>query len=40
MEVFNMNLFKTLRNELSYKDDLQLDGAFAVAHVNYDKSTI
>jgi hypothetical protein len=40
MEVFNMNLFKTLRNELSYKDDLQLDGAFAVAHVNYDKSPI
>lgn len=35
-----MNLFKTLENKLSYKDILQLDGAFSVAHVNYDKSPI
>lgn len=39
-EVFNMNIFKTFGNELSYKDGLQLDGAFSVAHVNYDKSPI
>lgn len=35
-----MNIFKTFGNELSYKDILQLDGAFSVAHVNYDKSPI
>ena len=35
-----MNIFKIFENELSYKDILQLDGAFAVAHVNYDKSPI
>lgn len=35
-----MNIFKTFENELSYKDVLQLDGAFSVAHVNYDKSSI
>lgn len=35
-----MNHFKTLENKLSYKDILQLDGAFSVAHVNYDKSPI
>lgn len=33
-----MRLFKTLGNKLSYKDVLQLDGAFSVAHLNYDKS--
>ena len=35
-----MNIFKTFDNELSYKDVLQLDGAFSVAHVNYNKSPI
>ena len=35
-----MNIFKTFENELSYKDGLQLDGTFAVAHINYDKSPI
>ena len=35
-----MNIFKTFHNELSYKDVLQLDGAFSVCHINYDKSPI
>ena len=35
-----MDFFKILENKLSYKDVLQLDGAFSVAHVNYDKSPI
>lgn len=35
-----MNIFKTFEDELSYKDVLQLDGTFAVAHINYDKSPI
>lgn len=35
-----MNLFKSLGEELNYKDILQLDGAFSVAHVNYNKSPI
>lgn len=35
-----MDLFKSWGNELSYKDCLQLDGAFSVAHVNYGKSPI
>lgn len=35
-----MAFFKTLENELSYKDVLQLDGAFSVAHVNYGESPI
>lgn len=35
-----MNIFKTFENELNYKDDLQLDGAFSVAHINYGKSPI
>lgn len=35
-----MNIFQAFENELSYKDILQLDGAFAVAHVNYDKYPI
>lgn len=35
-----MDFFKILENTLSYKDVLQLDGAFSVAHVNYDKSPI
>lgn len=33
-----MRLFKTLGNTLSYEDVVQLDGAFSVAHLNYDKS--
>lgn len=35
-----MDSFKMLGNKLSYKDILQLDGAFSAAHVNYDKSPI
>ena len=37
-EVFSMDFFKTIGNKLSYTDILQLDGAFSVAHVNYNKS--
>lgn len=33
-----MDFFKKLGNKLSYTDILQLDGAFSVAHVNYNKS--
>lgn len=35
-----MNLFKSLGNNLNYKDILQLDTAFSVAHINYNKSPI
>lgn len=35
-----MEFFKTLENKLSYKDVLQLDGAFSVAHINYDNSPL
>lgn len=35
-----MTLFKILGNELSYEDRLQLDGAFAVNHINYGQSLI
>lgn len=35
-----MNIFKALGNELSYKDVLQLDGAFSATHINYNKSPI
>lgn len=35
-----MNIFKTFGDELSYEDLLQLDGAFSVSHINYDKSPI
>ncbi|MDD4547142.1 MAG: HEPN domain-containing protein [Bacilli bacterium] len=35
-----MNIFKNFGNELSYKDIIQLDGAFSVAHINYGKSPI
>lgn len=35
-----MKLFKTFGNELSYKDILELDGAFSAAHINYGKSPI
>ena len=33
-----MNLFKTLGNEISYKNIIQLDGAFSITHINYGKS--
>lgn len=32
-----MDIFETLGNKLSYTDVLQLDGAFAAVHINYDK---
>lgn len=35
-----MNIFQTFGNELSYKNILQLDGAFATTHINYDKSPL
>ena len=35
-----MSLFESLGKELNYKDILQLDGAFSVAHINYDQSPI
>lgn len=35
-----MNIFKSFKYELSYKDILQLDGAFAVSHINYGRSPI
>ena len=35
-----MNIFTTIGNDLDYKDVLQLDGAFSVAHINYDKSPV
>lgn len=35
-----MEFFKTLENKLSYTDILQLDGAFSVTLVNYNKSPI
>lgn len=35
-----MNIFKTFGEKISYKDIIQLDGAFSVAHINYGKSPI
>ena len=35
-----MNIFKAFGDDISYKDPLQLDGAFSVAHINYGKSPI
>ena len=35
-----MNIFKAFDDDISYKDPLQLDGAFSVAHINYGKSPI
>ena len=35
-----MNIFKSLGRELSYTDIFQLDGAFAITHINYGKSPI
>ena len=33
-----MNIFKTIDEKISYTDIIQLDGAYAVAHMNYGKS--
>lgn len=38
--VFGMTLFGKGRTNLSYKDVLQVDGAFSTAHINYDKSPL
>ena len=35
-----MKIFKSFSNDISYKDVLQIDGAFAVAHINYGKTPI
>ena len=35
-----MNIFKSFVEEHSYKDIIQLDGAFSVTHINYGKSPI
>ena len=35
-----MKIFKKFKTKLSYEDILQLDGAFAVAHINYNKSPL
>lgn len=35
-----MNIFKSFGVEHSYKDVIQLDGAFSVTHINYGKSPI
>ena len=32
-----MNIFKNFECEMSYKDIIQLDGAFSAAHINYGK---
>jgi hypothetical protein len=36
----NMIIFKTLDEKINYKDIIQLDAAFAVAHINYGESPI
>lgn len=35
-----MSIFKSLRKKLSYKDPVQGDGAFSVAHINYGRSPV
>ena len=35
-----MDLFKTFGKGLRYTDILQLDGAFSLTHINYNKSPI
>lgn len=35
-----MKIFKSFSDDISYEDVLQLDGAFATAHINYGKSPI
>ena len=35
-----MRIFQAIGDELSYNDILQLDGAYAVAHINYGQSPI
>ena len=35
-----MNLFKKYGSNISYKDILEADGAYATCHVNYGKSPV
>ena len=35
-----MKIFQAIGDELSYKDILQLDGAYSVAHINYGESPL
>jgi len=35
-----MTLFKSIGNDLSYTDIIQLDGCFSVAHINYGESPL
>jgi len=35
-----MKIFQAIGDELSYKDILQLDGAYSVAHINYGKAPL
>ena len=35
-----MKIFQAIGDELSYKDNLQLDGAYSVAHINYGESPL
>ncbi len=35
-----MKIFSSFGGELSYRDGIQLDGAFSVSHINYGKSPI
>lgn len=35
-----MNLFKNFGEKLSYKDILEIDGAFSLCHINYGKSPV
>ena len=36
----DMNLFKNFGEKLSYKDILEIDGAFSLCHINYGKSPV
>ena len=35
-----MNLFKSPRSKLNYKDTLQMDGAYSATHINYGQSPL
>ena len=35
-----MKIFQAIGDELSYRDILQLDGAYSVAHINYGESPL
>lgn len=35
-----MKIFQAIGDGLSYKDILQLDGAYSVAHINYGESPL